>query len=225
MKEILLVEDEKLIRKEVKKLLEKEGYGVKEVENFEDPAGQILASTYDLLILDLNLPDKSGFEVCQEVKEKSTLPILVLTSRDGVEDEVRALKLGADEYLTKPFRRERLLARIENLLKRYEGREGLLEGAGFLLDINTYTIYLNGTSKILPQNSGKIFETLLKAGGDLVTKDQLSLALWGTSQYIDENSLQVNIGRFKKLIKGLDLPYDLVSVRGKGYKLVERDGR
>lgn len=150
--------------------------------------------------------------------------MLVLTSRDQLKDELHALELGADEFLTKPCRRERLLARVANVLKRYEGRQNLIEGEGFLLDTQTYTLYIDGRSAVLPQNQGRIFETLMTSGGDVVSKEKLCEAVWGTSEYIDENALQVNLTRLKKKMAGLDMKAKIIAVRGVGYKIFPGDG-
>ena len=140
MKRIAVVEDEFLMREELSDILRKAEYQVDEICVFEDVAEQLLELSPDLILLDLNLPGTSGFQICREVKQKSSIPVLVLTSRDQLRDELHALDLGADEYLTKPCRKERLLARVANVMKRYEGRSNLLEGAGFLLDRQTYTL-------------------------------------------------------------------------------------
>ena len=176
-------------------MLRRAGYAVTEVTDFADVTGQLLALAPDLVLLDLNLPEVSGFQICRAVKQRSALPVLVLTSRDQLRDEVHALELGADEYLTKPYRKERLLARIGNVLKRYEGRPNL------------------------PPNQGKLLETLLAHGGQTVAKDDLSRALWGTTEFIDENALQVNLTRLKKTMASLGMRQQLVSVRGVGYRL------
>lgn len=112
-----------------------------------------------------------------------------------------------------------LLARIGNVLKRYEGRPNLLEGADFLLDRQTYTLYIHNQSVVLPPNQGKLLEALLTHGGQTVTKDDLSRALWGTTEFIDENALQVNLTRLKKTMASLGMCQQLVSVRGVGYRL------
>lgn len=152
MKRIAVVEDEFLMREELSDILRKAEYQVDEICVFEDVTEQLLALSPDLILLDLNLPGTSGFQICREVKQKSSIPVLVLTSRDQLRDELHALDLGADEYLTKPCRKERLLARVSNVMKRYEGRSNLLEGAGFLLDRQTYTLYIHNNSVILPKN-------------------------------------------------------------------------
>lgn len=221
MKRIAVVEDERLMRQELAEMLRRAGYRVDEISAFEDVTGQLLGLAPDLILLDLNLPGVSGFQICREVKQKSAVPVLVLTSRDQLRDELHALDLGADEYLTKPCRKERLLARVANVLKRYEGRQNLLEGDGFLLDRQTYTLYINGSSVILPRNQGKILEVFLTHGDELVTKEELCQAIWGTSEFIDENALQVNLTRLKKTMANLGMHRQIVPTRGVGYRMAE----
>lgn len=223
MKLVAIVEDERLMREELTEMLEKAGYRVWEIQKFVDVEEQLLAIAPDLVLLDLNLPGESGFAVCRQIKQKSAIPVLVLTSRDQLRDELQALDLGADEYLTKPCRRERLLARITNVLKRYEGRGNLLEGQGFLLDRQTYTLYINNQSVVLPQNQGKLLEVFLGRGEGNVTKEELFLALWGTAEFIDENALQVNLTRLKKTMAGLGMGQRILPVRGVGYRLVTEE--
>lgn len=220
MKHIAIAEDEILMREELSDMLRKAGYQVSEISEFENVTEQLLALSPDLILLDLNLPGTSGFQICREIKQTSSLPVLVLTSRDQLRDELHALDLGADEYLTKPCRKERLLARIFNVLKRYEGRPNLLEGAGFLLDRQTYTLYINNSSVILPKNQGKILEVFLTHGNEIVSKEELCLAIWGTTEFIDENAVQVNLTRLKKTMANLMMRQQIVPVRGIGYRLV-----
>ncbi len=221
MKRILVIEDEPLIRDEIVLLLEQSEYQADKITDFRETTQQALEYEVDLIILDLNLPGETGFQICRNLKSKTSLPILVLTSREQLKDEIFALRLGADEYLTKPFKKERLLVRIENLLKRYEGRNSLLERDNFLLDRNTYTLYINGNSILLPKNQGKLLEALLTAGDTVVTKEKLSMKLWNTTEFIDENALQVNIARLKKVMKDAGINIQVQSVRGIGYKLEE----
>ena len=223
MKKIAVVEDEVYTREELCNMLEKAGYSALEVTVFENAAEQLTALAPDLVILDLNLPEISGFQICWDLKQKTSIPVLVLTSRDQMSDELQALRLGADEYLTKPCRKERLLARIANILKRFEGRSNLLEGQGFLLDRGTYTLYINNTSVILPRNQGKLLEALLAGGKQLVTSEQLCRALWDTTEFIDENALQVNLTRLKKTMANLGMKQKVVAVRGLGYRLERED--
>lgn len=221
MKRITVVEDDELMRQELKELLRDAGYEVDCIEDFGDPAPALLRGAADLILLDLNLPGTSGFELCRQIKARSAAPVLVLTSRDQLRDELHALELGADEYLTKPCRKERLLARISNVLKRYEGREHLLEGKSFLLDRQTYTLYIHNRSIVLPKNQGRLLEVFLDHRGQIVTKGELSMALWETTEFIDENALQVNMTRLKKTMADLGMPQRIITVRGEGYRWEE----
>ena len=216
---LLVIEDERALCETIVRSLRRLAYSVDYCYDGEKALALLGVERYDLVLLDLNLPEVSGFQICRDLKRRSALPVLVLTSRDQLRDEVHALELGADEYLTKPYRKERLLARIGNVLKRYEGRPNLLEGADFLLDRQTYTLYIHNQSVVLPPNQGKLLETLLAHGGQTATKDELSRALWGTTEFIDENALQVNLTRLKKTMASLGMCQQLVSVRGVGYRL------
>ena len=219
MKRIAVVEDEVYMREELCNMLQKDGYLAEAITELEDAARLLAALRPDLVILDLNLPEISGFQICQELKNKTAIRVLILTSRDQVKDELQAFHLGADEYLTKPCRKDRLLARVSNILKRYEGRTNLIEGPDFLLDQQTYTLYIHNTSVVLPKNQGKLLVALLSGGDALVTTEQLCIALWGTTEYIDENALQVNLTRLKKTMSGLEMKQRIVAVRGMGYRL------
>lgn len=219
MKKIAVVEDEIYMREELCNMLGKAGYIVEAVTEFEDAARYLADLRPDLVILDLNLPEISGFQICRELKQKAAIPVLVLTSRDQVKDELQAFRLGADEYLTKPCRKDRLLARVSNILKRYEGRSNLIDGPDFLLDGQTYTLYIHNTSVVLPKNQGKLLAALLSGGDEPVTAGQLCTELWGTAEYIDENALQVNLTRLKKTMSALGMSQKIVAVRGMGYRL------
>lgn len=219
MKSIAIVEDETYMREEICNMLEKEGYQTTAITVFENVIEQLESIHADLVILDLNLPEISGFQICKKLKQKTSVPVLVLTSRDQLQDELHALQWGADEYLTKPCRKERLLARISNVLKRYEGRSNLLEGSDFLLDRSTYTIYIHNTSMVLPGNQGKLLEVFMTGGDEILTAQQLSAALWGTTEFVDENALQVNLTRLKKTMAALQMQQKIITVRGQGYRL------
>lgn len=223
MKRIAIVEDEPLMREELTCMLQKAGYEILAIQHFSNIEEQLLAYAPDLVMLDINLPQISGFQICRDLKQKTTIPVLILTSRDQMRDELHALDLGADEYLTKPCRKERLLARVSNVLKRYEGRANLLEGQGFLLDRETYTLYIQNHSVILPKNQGKLLEAFLTHRDAVVTREDLCMALWQTTEFIDENALQVNLTRLKKTMRSLSMGQKIVPVRGIGYRLQPED--
>ena len=225
LKKISVVEDEPLVREELALLLENNGYMVCQVSSFDDVTGEILKDSPDLVLLDINLPGKSGYQICRELKNKSSIPVVILTSKDQLADELNALEIGADEFMTKPYRSERLLLRISNVLRRYEGRSNMIEGPNFLMDRQTYTLFIDGNSVILPKNQGKVLETLLQGRGGPVSKEELCAAVWGTSEFIDENALQVNLTRLKKTVISLGLDCKIEPVRGKGYQIITEEDR
>lgn len=219
MATITIVEDDSFMREELTDILLKAGFNVIAISDFHDVVTPIVANPPDLVLLDINLPGQSGFDICRSLKSKGIRPILILTSRDKLQDELHGLQLGADDYLTKPCNRDRLLARIQNLLRRFEGQPDLLEGGNFTLDPNTFTLYKGEQSLLLSANEGKILKALVQHKSEMVSKSTLSEYLWGTNQYIDENALQVNITRLRKTLRKLHLDDQIETIRGQGYRL------
>jgi len=222
---IIIVEDDSLLREELTDILKKDGYDVVAITDFHDIAAQIATLAPDLVLLDINLPEQSGFEICKSLKSKGIGPILILTSRDKLHDELHGLNLGADDYLTKPCNRDRLLARIQNLLRRFEGQPELVDGGSFLLDPNTYTLYKDSQSLLLSSNEGKILLALVENRPEIVSKSRLGELLWGTNQYIDENALQVNLTRLRKTLRQLNLDHQIETIRGHGYRLRRQENQ
>lgn len=219
MARIIIVEDDAWMREELMDILQKEGFEAIAITDFHDIALQIATSAPDLVLLDINLPEQSGFEICKNLKSKGIGPILILTSRDRLQDELHGLHLGADDYLTKPCNRDRLLARIQNLLRRFEGQPCLIDGGSFSLDPNTFTLYKGSGSLLLYAKEGRILLALVQNRPEVVSKKALSKLLWGTDQYIDENALQVNLTRLRKTLRQLNLEDQIETVRGRGYRL------
>lgn len=219
MVRITVVEDDTLMREELMDILQKAGFEAVAITDFHDIVAQIATLAPDLVLLDINLPGQSGFDICKNLKSKGIGPILILTSRDKLQDELHGLHLGADDYLTKPCNRDRLLARIQNLLRRFEGQPCLIDGGSFSLDPNTFTLYKGSQSLVLSANEGKILLTLVQNRPEVVSKSTLSKHLWGTNQYIDENALQVNLTRLRKTLRQLNLEGQIETIRGRGYRL------
>lgn len=219
VKKIVIVEDELFMREELQYILEKEGYDTFCITKFSNAIDEILSSSPDLVLLDLNLPGISGFEICKGLRHKSNVPILVLTGRDQMKDELHALNIGADEYINKPCHKERLLARITNLMRRLDDRRNFVEIKDIKLDLQTFTINVKGKATILPDNQGKIMELLIENYQNIVTKEMLFKKLWGTTEYIDENAIHVNMTRLKKSLHNLEPDYKISTIRGKGYSL------
>ena len=219
MRRITVVEDDNFMREELQYRLEKAGYEVDVVTDFSKTVEVIRNQAPDLVLLDLNLPGKNGYAVCKELKTKSSISVLVLTSRDRLKDELQALEIGADEFLTKPCHGDRLLARIRNLEKRIDRQQHRLEGGGLSLDRQTDTLYGGEEAVRLTEQEATILEQLLLHPGSLVSKQQLFQALWGTEEYIDENALQVAMTRLRKTLTKLSVESRIVTVRGQGYQI------
>lgn len=221
MKKIIIVEDDRNLLNELKEFLEKRNYEVVGVNNFLLADQIILDNKPDLVILDINLPGISGFDICRSIKEKSNIPVLMLTSRVGIEDEIRGLSIGADEYLAKPVDTRRLILRMEKLLDLFDHFQDQISIGDLSLDLSTSKLSYKDSYLILPQTEADIIRKLMEAYPEIVSKDDLLQAVWSTI-YIDENILQVNITRLRKKLKNLG-PYNIYNKRGKGYGLGEAD--
>jgi DNA-binding response OmpR family regulator len=216
---LVIVEDDIFLREELLSVLQKEGYAVETISSFGAALDEIAAMKPSLVLLDLNLPGNSGFTLCRSLKAQGISPILVLTSRNQLQDELRALDLGADDYLTKPCPPSRLLARVEKLLNLYKHMRSLLDTGPFQLDENTFEVIYGDRSLTLPENEGKILREIIKNSPAVVTHESLFNTLWGSSEYVDENILQVNMTRLRKDLGELGLADCIETVRGEGYRL------
>lgn len=217
MSKIVIVEDQEFIREELNYILKKSNYDTHTIEDFEDVYEQILEQSPNLVLLDINIPNENGFEICKKIKNQIDIPILILTSRDGIKDEINAFNLGADDFINKPYNKDRLLARIENLLRRFRSINNFVILKTIKLDKNTYTLYTVDKSIVLSENQGKMLKLFMENIDKVVTKDMLSYSIWNTNEFIDENALQVNMTRLKKTIKTINIDYEIETIRGKGY--------
>lgn len=221
MKKILIIEDDRNLLNELKEFLENRHYEALSVNNFLRASEKVLEIRPDLVILDINLPGISGFDICRDIKEKSNIPVLMLTSRIGIEDEIKGLEIGADEYLAKPVDTRRLILRMEKLLDLFDHFQDIVSVGDLNLEISTSKLSYKDSYLILPQTEADIIKKLMEAYPKIVSKDDLLEAVWSTI-YIDENILQVNITRLRKKLKNLG-PYNIYNKRGQGYGLGEID--
>lgn len=220
MAKIVIVEDDVFLRAELQSILEKEGYSVESISSFDTTLEDIISADPSVIILDLNLPKLSGFQICRALKARGIGPILVLTSRNQLRDELHALELGADDYLTKPCHPKRLIARIQKLHHLYANLHVLLDAGDFQLDEKANVLYAGKNSISLSENEGKIMKALVKAAPSVVKKEELFIQLWGSSEYVDENILQVNMTRLRKTLEEVGLSKRIKTVRGTGYQLM-----
>lgn len=220
MEKIVIVEDDVFLRAELQNILEKEGYSVECISSFDTPLEDIISASPSLIILDLNLPITSGFDICRSLKARGIGPILVLTSRTHLRDELHALGLGADDYLTKPCHPKRLIARVQKLLQLYINMQVMLDAGNFQIDEKTNILYVGKNSISLSENEGIILKELVKAAPLVVKKEKLFSLLWGSSDYVDENILQVNMTRLRKTLDEVGLANQIKTIRGMGYQLI-----
>lgn len=219
MSKIVIIEDDIYLREELANTFLKKGYSVSSISSFAAPEQEILDSKPDLVVLDINLPGKSGFELCRWLKARSAFPILILTACDTLSDELHALGLGADDFLTKPCHPKRLVARVERLLQIYGKMGNLVQVDGITLDTDTYKVLWGERHIVLSETEGKLMQILLERYPDIVTKGELFSALWGGEEYVDENILQVNITRLRKSLDIIGLRDTIQTVRGQGYRV------
>lgn len=219
MEKVLIIEDDLYIREELESIFEKRGYVVESITNFNNTLEDIKKSNPDLIVLDLNLPGMSGFEICKSVKQRTSFPVLILTSRNQMKDELHALDLGADDYLTKPCHPDRIIARAEKIISMYGKIINNISVGNLILDEKIYEAKYLENSIILPENEGKILRNLMINYPNIVKKEDLFIELWGTKEFIDENILQVNMTRLRKSLSKINLDNIIKTIRGCGYKL------
>lgn len=222
MSKILIVEDDEKLRKELKIFLEKNGYEVKILEQFENAIQEILKENADLVLLDINLPYTDGEYICKEVRKVSDLPIIMVTSRNSEIDELISLNNGADQYVVKPYNVQILLAKIAGLLKRTQNTEGnpnKINCDDFILNISKSCIEIGDEQKELTKNELKILHYLALKKGQIVSRDEIINYLWDSESFIDDNTLTVNMTRLRTKLDEIGLQDRIETKRGQGYML------
>ena len=221
MDKIIIIEDDPAIREELALLLENEGYQATAVTDFSDVPGQVLAAAPGLILLDLGLPGRDGMSLCLDIRKVSRTPIIFVTSRDSASDELRALSLGGDDYITKPYNIPVLLARIRAVLRRAGGpaEPDTLEAEGLTLHLTRGTVSAGDRSAELTRNELKILAHLMAHTGEIVSRADLIDALWDSQIYIDDNTLSVNMTRLRARLEEIGLPGFIKTRRGMGYQL------
>ena len=216
---IFIIEDELAIREELEQLLHKYGYECISSDDFHNIGEQALQAKPDLILLDINLPYRDGFQVCRSIRQKSNVPIIILTSRNTDFDELMGLNIGADDFVSKPYNGQVLLARIQKILARtYEVQSNtLLTHKGLTLNLLRATISHDGDEKELTKNELGILRLLMLNKGNIIPRDAIIDELWQGEEFIDENTLNVNIVRLRKKLAEIGLPDYLETKRGMGY--------
>lgn len=215
---ILIVEDEKKLREELKTFLINNGYEVEIIENFEDTLEEMKKINCDLILLDINLPGTNGQYLCKEYRKDISTPIVIITSKNTEMDELISINYGADDFITKPFNLQILLARIERILQRINNIDtNIIKYKNLTLDIAKSVITTEKSNIELSKNELKIFQFLLKNKGKINSRDDLMDYLWNSKMYVDDNTLTVNINRLRNKLLDLGLENVIETRRGQGY--------
>lgn len=222
MSKILIVEDDKKLRDELKIFLERHGYEVSTLEKFDNSIEDILGYKADLILLDINLPNADGEYICREIRKVSNIPIIIVTSRDSELDELLSINNGADQYVTKPYNIQILLAKIERLLKRsYSGNvsQDKIDCGKFILNLSKSIIEKDGKIVELTKNEFKILHYLVLNKEKIVSRNEIMDYLWESENFIDDNTLTVNIKRLRNKLEEIGLNDVIETKRGQGYIL------
>ena len=222
MHKILLVEDDEVIRQQVKKMLEQWGYEVVLVEDFMEVLSIFVKEEPHLVLMDIGLPLFNGYHWCQEIRKVSKVPIMFLSSRDQAMDIVMAINMGGDDFVTKPFDQNVLLAKIQGLLRRsYEfGKDqSLLEYRSVILNLKAMDLVYQGEVVSLTKNEFQILQVLFERAGNIVSREDLMKELWNSDFFIDDNTLSVNVARLRKKLEAVGLKNFIETKKGVGYGL------
>ncbi|MCI8801414.1 response regulator transcription factor [Acetatifactor muris] len=222
MPKIMIIEDDPAVREELTLLLKNEGYMPLAITEFTDIPDQAAREHPDLILLDIGLPGRDGFSLCAALRKALPVPVIFVTSRDAGVDEVRALSLGGDDYITKPYSVPVLLARIKAVLRRTGGGpepSDVLEGDGLCLSLTKGVVSANGKTAELTRNELQILACLMACPGQIVSRGDLIETLWDNQIYIDDNTLSVNMTRLRGKLAALGLSDAIKTRRGMGYQL------
>ena len=220
MEKIIIVEDDEIIREELQSFLGRYGYEVVAPRELENIVEFILKENSDLVLLDINLPIYDGYYICREIRKKSEVPIIIVTSRDSDMDELMSMNLGADDFVTKPYNTQILLARIAALLKRSNNKttsNNILNYKNFQLNLSNAKITCENKEAELTKNEVKILSYLMNHQGQIVSRDLLMEYLWSTDYFVDDSTLTVNITRLRKKLEEIGIENVIETRRGLGY--------
>lgn len=220
---ILIVDDEVNICELIRLYVEKEGYNAIIATNGASAVEKFKAENPALVLLDIMLPVKDGWQVCREIRAIDDTPIIMLTAKGETFDKVLGLELGADDYIVKPFEPKELVARVKAVLRRSEpktaeSQSSFLEFDGLKIDRETYDVYLDDTKIEMPPKEFELLFYLAKNKNKVFTRDQLLDEIWGYEFFGDSRTVDVHIKRIREKIETADKPWQLKTVWGVGYK-------
>ncbi|MDD6769405.1 MAG: response regulator transcription factor [Inconstantimicrobium porci] len=220
MKKILIIEDDALLKKYMKEYLNAYDYDISTVEDFDNIEKIVMNEVYDLILLDINLPKFDGFYFLKLIRKKLNVPVIIVSARSEEGEQIRGMDLGADDYITKPFSMGILLAKINAVLRRTEKSTGIISEVNDIKLVYS-NMELNDGDRVisLTKNEFNILKIFFENYRRVITREQLLNELWDEDEFVDDNTLTVNITRVKKLIKNNNLNLNIETKRGIGYVL------
>ncbi len=221
MKHIFLVEDDKVIAKNLTLLLNSEGFTVTHAPTRGDAISMLVQNKFDLALIDISLPDGNGFTVCTEIKEMMNIPVIFLTASGDESSVVTGLNMGADDYITKPFRPRELIARIKNALRKSESFGTNFEIRGLYVDTASGIVKKNGNEVFLSALEYRLLLVFISNPKSIITRAKLLDELWDAAgEFVNDNTLTVYIKRLREKIENDPAdPQIILTVRGTGYRL------
>ena len=216
----MIVEDDKIVASELYNLLTNSSYEATILTNFENALETILKSNSDLILLDINIPYLNGELLLKNIRKKSNIPIIMVTSKTNEADEALSIMYGADDYIIKPYNPTILLLRISNIFKRCEQKLDIIKFKNLIININKGIIKNNEKEVVLTKNEMIIFLYLYEAKGKIVMRDELMTELWNNEEYINDNALTVNISRLRSKFRELGIEDAIETRKGQGYILL-----
>ena len=226
---ILIVDDDTNICELLLLYIEKEGYEASIANDGETALKMFDSVNPDLVLLDIMLPGMDGWQVCREIRKKSSCPIIMLTAKGEVFDKVLGLELGADDYIVKPFDAKEVVARIKAVLRRCqnssaaaESTEGVIEFDNLRLDMNSYELRVKGKVVEAPPKELELLNCLASHPNRVYTRDQLLDEVWGFEYYGDSRTIDVHVKRLREKLAGASDKWELKTVWGVGYKFEVR---
>lgn len=220
MKKIMIVEDDEVIKDELSELLKNSSYLVESIKNFEKAKEEIFKYNPDLILLDINIPYLNGELLLKEIRKESSVPVIMVTSKSGEIDEALSITYGADDYITKPYNPTILLLRIQNIFKRINQNNNALKYKDIIVDLNKSELKKDDKVLVLTKNEMIIFSYLLNNKEKIVSRDELMTYLWNNEEYINDNTLTVNISRLRSKLSNFGYENIIETRKGQGYILL-----
>jgi DNA-binding response OmpR family regulator len=221
MYRVFIVEDDAVIARAVSNELQKWGFEALVAENFADISGEVKAAAPQLVIMDISLPYYNGYYWCEKIRQASSVPIIFLSSRADTSDVVMAVSMGGDDYIFKPIDMELMIAKVQAVLRRaydYEPQRDVQIG-GVKFDAGASCLLAEGVRVELTKNESRILDILLKKRGRIVSREELMLKLWDSDEFVDDNTLTVNINRLRKTLNEAGAIDCIKTHKGQGYSI------